>query len=375
MQHISFDIFCQVIDNYGDIGVSWRLAKNLAKNHKVRLWVDKPNVLSKIEPNYTVSLSQKLAGVNVVHWQNNVKEYTPYSVVIETFGCELQPEIKQAIKAHKRVWINLEYLSAEKWVENFHLQPSPQPQGISKTFFMPGFSPKTGGLIKEPDTIKNRIQWQAKPANKIRLLKELGISSKAISAVNNGALVVFLFCYPEAPVQSLVNALVATNNKALIIAPEGVFNAHKKALKTIYTNNSHVFIHKAKYVSQDDFDKVLWSADINLVRGEDSFIRAIWAARPMIWQPYIQAENANLIKLQAFLNTTNYSKHIKQLIMQWNTASKTEFEANLKCLLSNDNFQLWKEESVRYSNCLAQQTDLASNLVSYCSQELNKRLK
>ena len=39
---LSWDIFCTVVDNYGDIGVCWRLARQLAAEHgfAVRLWVD-----------------------------------------------------------------------------------------------------------------------------------------------------------------------------------------------------------------------------------------------------------------------------------------------------------------------------------------------
>ena len=37
-----WDVFCRVIDNFGDIGVCWRLARQLAGDFAlhVRLWVD-----------------------------------------------------------------------------------------------------------------------------------------------------------------------------------------------------------------------------------------------------------------------------------------------------------------------------------------------
>jgi hypothetical protein len=54
-------------------------------------------------------------------------------------------------------------------------------------------------------------------------------------------------------------------------------------------------------LSQEDYDRLLWSCDLNIVRGEDSWIRAHWAARPFIWQPYPQSEGAHRIKLEAFL--------------------------------------------------------------------------
>jgi hypothetical protein len=46
----SWDIFCRVIDNYGDIGVCWRLARQLANEYpyQIRLWVDELAALKMI---------------------------------------------------------------------------------------------------------------------------------------------------------------------------------------------------------------------------------------------------------------------------------------------------------------------------------------
>ncbi len=49
------------------------------------------------------------------------------------------------------------------------------------------------------------------------------------------------------------------------------------------------------------FDRLLWSADLNVVRGEDSLVRALWAGAPFIWQLYPQHDGAHRRKLQAFL--------------------------------------------------------------------------
>ena len=54
--------------------------------------------------------------------------------------------------------------------------------------------------------------------------------------------------------------------------------------------------------SQADYDRLLWSCDLNLVRGEDSFVRAQWAARPFLWHIYQQEEEAHLVKLAHFLD-------------------------------------------------------------------------
>lgn len=45
------------------------------------------------------------------------------------------------------------------------------------------------------------------------------------------------------------------------------------------------------FVRQDQYDLLLWSCDFNAVRGEDSFVRAQWAGRPMLWHIYRQDED------------------------------------------------------------------------------------
>ncbi len=59
---------------------------------------------------------------------------------------------------------------------------------------------------------------------------------------------------------------------------------------------------------QSDYDHLLWCCDFNLVRGEDSFLRAQWAARPFLWHIYPQADAAHLEKLTAFLEL--YGHHL-----------------------------------------------------------------
>lgn len=53
---------------------------------------------------------------------------------------------------------------------------------------------------------------------------------------------------------------------------------------------------------QAGYDRLLWSCDLNLVRGEDSFVRAQWAARPFLWHIYPQEEQAHMVKLDGFLD-------------------------------------------------------------------------
>lgn len=162
-----WDIFCCVVDNYGDIGVTWRLAKQLVNEYQlpITLWVDDLNsfshILPSLDPNQS---SQVFNGVTINHWTTPLPvAFVPGAVLIEAFACELPDEVKQQlITLHSTtpqavpVWLNLEYLSAEDWVDGCHGLPSMQASGIKKYFFFPGFTPKTGGLICERELFAER---------------------------------------------------------------------------------------------------------------------------------------------------------------------------------------------------------------------------
>ena len=154
-----WDIFCTVIDNFGDIGICWRLARQLTQDHHqvVRLWVDDLISFSCIAPDVNPEIQQQVVlGVDIRHWQCVFVEVEPAEVVIEAFACELPDAyVATLLQAKKQpVWINLEYLSAELWVAQYHGLPSPHPRiPLIKTFFFPGFVQGTGGLIREKNLI------------------------------------------------------------------------------------------------------------------------------------------------------------------------------------------------------------------------------
>jgi uncharacterized repeat protein (TIGR03837 family) len=88
-----WDIFCQVIDNHGDLGVCWRLSCQLAaRGQRVRLWVDDASALRWMAPG-------GCAGVELKAWTAalDLQEITPGDVWVEAFGCEIAPEF---IAAH-----------------------------------------------------------------------------------------------------------------------------------------------------------------------------------------------------------------------------------------------------------------------------------
>src|SRR5664279_2251760 len=125
-----WDIFCRIVDNYGDIGVCWRLSRQLAQEHglAVRLWVDDPAVAKRLIAHLDISLeNQTIAGVEICHWQNSFKDTQVADVVIEAFACELPTNYLAAMVKTQPVWLNLEYLSAEQWMAESHLLASPHP--------------------------------------------------------------------------------------------------------------------------------------------------------------------------------------------------------------------------------------------------------
>ena len=189
---LRIDLFCEVIDNFGDAGVCWRLARQLVNEHgcRVTLWIDKPSVLKRISPEVDSDLDrQTVSGVNIRLWREDFP-HVPLGdipdVVIEGFGAHL-PEgyVRQmAQNLPQPAWINLEYLSAESWVEDSHLMPSPQSWiPLTKYFYFPGFTERTGGLIREKLLVSERENFQADRQNAIRFLSKLGVKH----LLNNGS--------------------------------------------------------------------------------------------------------------------------------------------------------------------------------------------
>ncbi|TXI17528.1 MAG: DUF2331 family protein, partial [Nitrosomonas sp.] len=162
-----WDIFCTVIDNFGDMGVCWRLARQLASEHHqtVRLWVDDLNSFAVIAPAINPNASRQIVhDIEIFFWHKPFAAVEPAEVVIEAFACEL-PEsyvIAMLKKNKPPVWINLEYLSAEPWVAEYHAIPSPHPRfALTKTCFFPGFVEGTGGLLREKKLITQRQAFNA----------------------------------------------------------------------------------------------------------------------------------------------------------------------------------------------------------------------
>lgn len=302
-----WDIFCSVVDNYGDIGVTWRLARQLAaeRGHALRLWVDDLAAFVRLCPEASVDADcQCLQGVEVRRWAEPFPAVEPAQVVIEAFACQLPPAYVAAMTASgtRRLWLNLEYLSAEDWVAGCHGLPSPQPGGLQKFFFFPGFVDGTGGLLCEADLLVRRRAFQADAQAQQAFLQALGVTREA------GARLISLFAYENAGLAGWLDALAADAQPTQLLVPQGKVLGDLQAWlgeTQLLPGDQHrrgtLQIQVLPFVAQDDYDRLLWCCDFNAVRGEDSFIRAQWAGRPLLWHIYPQEEGAHWDKLDAFL--------------------------------------------------------------------------
>lgn len=305
---IACDIFCEVIDNFGDIGVCWRLARQLKAEHgwQVRLFVDDLKAFHALCPAVDATLArQEAGGVVIEHWHAPTHAGDTLQiadVVIEAFGCEL-PAIyvtAMARRDRKPVWFNLEYLSAEDWVADFHLRPSPHPRhAINKTFFFPGLGAGTGGVLKERTLDAQREAFQRDAWWQERV---------GITAPSSETTVISLFAYENPAIDTLLEQWRDSPTPIALLVPEGRISG---AIARFFGLSGFAAGSKAEsgslkayalgLVEQPLFDALLWAADINFVRGEDSFVRAQWAQKPFVWQIYPQADDAHLPKLDAAL--------------------------------------------------------------------------
>ena len=290
-----WDVFCRVVDNFGDIGVCWRLACNLAeRGQRVRLWVDDATALRWMAP-------EGHAGVEVSPWHAATAFPPPGDVVVEAFGCDPAPVFLSAMAAASAdgrapTWLNLEYLSAERYVERSHALASPQTsgpaRGLTKWFFYPGFTAATGGLLREPG-----LQAEQAAFDRTAWLAAHGI------ALGDDERLVSVFCYPGAPADRLIASLAATGLPTLIAtAPGAATGAVRAALATLGEAQATLRQHPLPWLPQPQFDRLLWAADLNFVRGEDSWVRAHWAGKPFVWQAYPQDDGAHGAKIGAFLD-------------------------------------------------------------------------
>lgn len=332
-------LFCRVVDNYGDIGICWRLARQLRHEHgiDVTLWVDDLRSFQRICPAVATGAEiQQLDGVTVRHWRDQDGVYSAADVadiVIEFFACDIPPGYIAAMAQcePRPVWFNLEGLTAEEWVEGCHRLTSPHPRlPLTKHFFFPGFTDKTGGLLREAALERQRSQFQSDPAAVSAFLARFGVTPAEMAATK-----VSLFCYPHAPVSALFEVWqqepAEGRGGITCLVPEGVAPAAVRAFlgdgvactAGASATRGALTVRVLPFVAQPDYDKLLWACDLNFVRGEDSWVRALWAGAPFVWQIYPQDDDAHHAKLNAWLDWLGAPPSLRLFHHAWNGVGNT----------------------------------------------------
>ena len=327
---LQWDVFCRVIDNFGDIGVCWRLATQLAgQGQRVRLWVDDASALAWMAP-------QGCPGVELRDWHAPPPgaQEAPTDVMVEAFGCEIAPEFiastayQASVRGQKPVWINLEYLSAERYVERNHRLPSllssGPAQGWTRWFFYPGFTAATGGLLREPDLMQRQEAFDVAAWRNAHAHPSLPVPAGAAGAAVRW---MSLFCYePAALPQWLQLCEAASTPTHLLVAPGRPAHAVRQALGISSKNvlqgttdkRGQLYISYRTPCPQAAFDEMLWACDLNAVRGEDSLVRGLWAGKALVWHIYPQDDDAHHAKLQAFLDWLQAPASLRQFHHTWN---------------------------------------------------------
>lgn len=374
----AWEIFCQVVDNFGDIGVCWRLARDLAARtgDGVRLWVDDWAVLLRICPSAAgidPAAGGMVAGVELRRWSKPFPAVVPADTVIEAFACEIPETHLQAMARRQPapVWINLEYLSAEDWVAGCHGMASPHPRlPLTKHFFFPGLGGGTGGLLREPVLLARRDAFLGDQRGRGEWLARRGVRLGADETC------VSLFAYEQPSLPALLQAWMQGPRRMHLFVPEGrvladaarAFGRGGLGVGDAVRNGA-LDLHVLPFTDQEGYDELLWACDLNFVRGEDSFVRAQWAGRPFVWHIYPQQDEAHFDKLEAFI--ARYTASLPALEKSalsafwraWNgrgdpAAAWPAFAAVLPAL---------GRHAAEWSDSHAAQPDLVTRLVEFCS--------
>ena len=263
-------VLCKVVDNYGDIGVCWRMCRRLKKiapQNNISLVVDNFESFGKIEPRVIARSeatwqSIQIEGIDIYNWHDDNKCHNIFSdndgerlsIILECFQCG-RPDWMEKILFEEKLErtvhiIMIDYLTAEKYAEDFHcLKSLTRSAKVQKVNFMPGFTEKTGGLIID-DEWSQLPEWNEKGP-------------------------VLLFTY--------------TMGKGLIESSGSLRLSKGPLLKPL------------PFMPQPEWDKMMKQCSALIIRGEESMSRACLSGIPFIWQAYPQSEEYQLVKVKALL--------------------------------------------------------------------------
>lgn len=382
----SIDIFCDVIDNYGDIGVVYRFSKEIKSLYpeaRVRVILNKLDELVKINSFAQKINYQNINGVIYIYeefFKKNFSQYGVSDIIIEAFGCNIFDEYIEVAKKQSKLWINLEYLSGEDWVEDFHLNESLiDSKTLKKIFYMPGFSEKSGGILMDTEFLENKDYSKN---HKEEVLKKyfpyLDFTNKRVGTV---------FSYEK----NFDNLLETLNNQEeetfLILMGEKTQKSFEKFFEKNSTGDyinlekyGKIYLYNAKFFSQEEYDSIISAVDFNFTRGEDSIVRAILVGKPFLWHIYLQDEKFHMVKLRAFLDRFRESVSLDdkenevmdryfKLLEDYNDRETNSFEKGKEDYqVFFQEFDTIKRICEKYSKFLIENCNLTKKLYKYIKE-------
>lgn len=341
------DIFCNVIDNFGDIGFSLRLARDLTRhNITVCLYCDNFESLNKIQS----AGDRANPRLKTLEWPVSGDGYTPSQTVIEAFSCRLPEPVLAKAKKAGALFIQLDYLTAEKFAEDCHGLPS-SSDGTESYFFFPGFTEKTGGLICE-SAYREKIAAAQAPN------------------FDSGEVKASLFCYTTACLEPVLNWLGRSRRKFSFDVYDGqpwqlvckIFGKDRDFSEELHDGG--LSFRRVGMSDQDAYDSSLLSHSINFVRGEDSIVRAMLSGRPFLWNIYPQDEDAHIAKLDSFFDFAKeacgeeLAEPVRKLSRAYNGKGKPSGDPD-------DFIKTWELMASRLSSRLLSQTPLTDRLLAF----------
>jgi uncharacterized repeat protein (TIGR03837 family) len=154
----------------------------------------------------------------------------------------------------------------------------------------------------------------------------------------------------------------------LLVTPGRAQRAVQAALAQLglpATGTGALGLHALPPLTQTAFDELLWACDLNLVRGEDSLVRAVWAGKPWLWHIYPQDDGAHADKLHALLDRMQAPASLRAAHLAWNGLPDT----NQALPWGDLPLAEWSQTTQQWRDRLLQMDDLASQLIGFVQKK------
>ena len=291
-------ILCKVVDNYGDVGFAYRLARTLSSlddSARIRFVIDDLASFALLAPGIDAHKPvQKYGAWTVYDWNAAGACTAAFSeampeIVLQCFQC-LYPEWLEALLFDKKNTavvhvVNIDYLTAESYAEEFHcLKSLTRSSRVQKINFMPGFTEKTGGLILDRNPACAPVKTN--PCEYSILI--FGYARDYVPVIR-------ALCAFEAEKRT-------SDERSKLCAYSAAGQGQDAFMKAYADSNAHFAAERLPFLAQSEWDERLCAMDALFIRGEDSLSRACLSGIPFVWQAYPQEDDYQRVKVEALLN-------------------------------------------------------------------------